>query len=54
MAITHLYALLTMNRQGWLTRGAKKKPLNLALILAWIGTMAIVAILVVFVYHRRF
>lgn len=54
MAFVRLYALLTLNRQDWLTRGAQKKPGNFGLVLARLATLAIVAGLATVVYFSRF
>ena len=51
--ITRLYALLTMNRQDWLTRGAQKKPRSFGLLLARLGTFAIIAGMILLVYYTR-
>lgn len=52
--ITRLYALLTMNRQDWLTRGAQKKPGSFGLQMARLGTFTIVAGMILLVYYTRF
>lgn len=54
MAVVRTYALLTLNRQDWLTRGVAKKPGNAGLVLARIGTVAIVALIASAVYAFRF
>ncbi|MBI2850777.1 MAG: glycosyltransferase [Chloroflexi bacterium] len=54
MAIVRLYALLTLNRQDWLTRGARKRDANFGLVLARIGTAGILALIILAVYLYRF
>ncbi|MBI4330654.1 MAG: glycosyltransferase [Chloroflexi bacterium] len=54
MAIVRIYALLTLNRQDWLTRGARRQKGNLGLVLARVGTFLIVAGMGVAVYFYRF
>lgn len=54
MAIVRIYALLTLNRQDWLTRGARRQPENFGLLLARIGTSLIIIGLGVAVYFYRF
>ena len=45
MAIMRIYALLTLNRQDWLTRGARKRTTSLGLVVARVGTVCIMAYL---------
>lgn len=54
MAIVRIYALLTLNRQDWLTRGASRRTANFGLVLARVGTACILALLVLAVYYYRF
>lgn len=54
MAIVRIYALLTLNRQDWLTRGAKRQRSNFGLVLARVGTACILALLGLAVYYYRF
>jgi hyaluronan synthase len=42
LGVVRIYALLTLNRQDWLTRGAPRKKESLGLVLARVGTAAIV------------
>ena len=53
MAIVRIYALLTLNRQDWLTRGASRRTANFGLVLARIGTACILALLALGVYYYR-
>ena len=53
-AILRIYALLTLNRQDWITRGAKHKPGNAGLWLARAGTLGILVVIGVAVYYSRF
>ncbi len=52
-AILRIYALLSMNQQGWLTRGAKKRRTGISLWLAGMGTFAIVFFMAWLVYQSR-
>ncbi len=54
MAIVRIYALLSLNRQDWLTRAALHQPGNPGLVLARVGTLLIVAGLCAAVYFYRF
>ncbi|MDP3879873.1 MAG: glycosyltransferase [Dehalococcoidales bacterium] len=54
MAIVRIYALLTLNRQDWMTRGARKRAGNFGLVLARVGTACILALLMLGVYFYRF
>ena len=54
MAIVRIYALLTLNRQDWLTRGSRRRTADFGLALARVGTACILALLVLAVYYYRF
>jgi hyaluronan synthase len=54
MAVVRIYSLFTLNRQDWLTRGAGKKQGSLGLVLAKLGTAAVIILLGVVVYNSRF
>jgi hyaluronan synthase len=53
LAMVRIYALLTLNRQDWLTRGSAKQG-NFGLLLAKFGTFVIIVGLGVAVYFYRF
>lgn len=54
MAIVRLYALFTMNRQDWLTRGAaQRREGQIGLALARAATFAIIVLLAAAVYYSR-
>jgi hypothetical protein len=54
LGVIRIYALLTLNRQDWLTRGAPKKKESLGLVLARVGTAAIVLGIGAAVWAYRF
>lgn len=54
MVFVRIYALFTLNRQDWITRGAKRKPGHFGLVLAQVATLAVVWGLGMVVYLTRF
>ncbi|MBI2832136.1 MAG: glycosyltransferase [Chloroflexi bacterium] len=54
LAIVRIYSLLTLNRQDWLTRGVRRRPISPGLVLARIATFLIVALMALAVYNSRF